>query len=57
MAASEPSAVRYAARRVVRHVRREQELQGSGATLVLSGYLAAMEQLVRHINHFTPPPA
>lgn len=42
--------------RVVRHVRREQELQGSGTTLVLGGYLAGMEQLVRHVNGFTPRP-
>ena len=43
--------------RVVRHVRREQELQGSAATLVLGGYLAGMEQLVRHVNGFAPHPA
>jgi hypothetical protein len=43
--------------RVVRHVRREQELQGSGATLVLGGYLAGMEQLVRHVNAYVPRPA
>jgi hypothetical protein len=40
--------------RVVRHVRREQELQGSGVTLVLGGYLAGMERLVSHVNHFSP---
>jgi hypothetical protein len=42
---------------VVRHVRREQELRGSGAALVLSGYLGGMEQLVHHVNHFAPRPA
>jgi hypothetical protein len=42
---------------VVRHVRREQELRGSAAALVLSGYLGGMEQLVNHVNHFAPRPA
>jgi hypothetical protein len=40
--------------RVVQHVRHEQELKGSSATLVLGAYLAGMERLVGHVNRFTP---
>ena len=43
--------------RVVRHVRREQELEGTDVSLALGAYLAAMERLVAHVNHFTPPTA
>ena len=37
--------------RVVGHVRGAQPLQGSGVTLVLGGYVAAMERLANHVNH------
>ncbi len=43
--------------RVVRHVRHEQELKGSGVTLVLGAYLAGLERLVAHVNRFTPTAA
>ncbi|HVE80309.1 MAG TPA: nucleotidyltransferase domain-containing protein [Gemmatimonadaceae bacterium] len=40
--------------RVVRHVRGEAKLPAAEAGTVLAGYLAGMERLVAHLNHFAP---
>jgi predicted nucleotidyltransferase len=41
--------------RAVRHVRGDQRLSGGEAGNVLGGYLAAIEQLSRHLDQFTAP--
>jgi predicted nucleotidyltransferase len=41
--------------RAVRHVRGEQRLSGAEAGQVLSGYVAAIEQLSRHLDQFAAP--
>jgi hypothetical protein len=40
--------------RVVRHVRGEQAMGTAEAGAVLAGYLHGMEQLVRHLDRFSP---
>jgi hypothetical protein len=41
--------------RVVRHVRGDERLKGAAVGETLSRYLAAMEELVRHLDRFAPP--
>ena len=41
--------------RVVRHVRGDERLKGAAVGETLSRYLAAMEELVHHLDRFTAP--
>ena len=41
--------------RIVRHVRSEQTMSTAEVGEVLAGYIRGMEQLVSHLDRFTPP--